>query len=44
MPALTVLPILANEGKADVKFATNVVATSTVLFAIVIPIVMTIIG
>ena len=44
VPALTVLPILANEGKADVKFATNVVATSTVLFAIVIPIVMTIIG
>lgn len=44
VPALTVLPILANEGKGDVKYATNIVATSTVLFAIVIPIVMTILG
>lgn len=44
VPALTVLPILAHEGKGDVKFATNLVATSTVLFAIVIPIVMTLLG
>lgn len=42
--ALTILPILANEGKGDVKFATNIVVTTTLLFAIVIPIIMEIIG
>ena len=35
-PALAVLPILANESNGDVKYATNVVTTSTVLFAIVV--------
>lgn len=37
--ALAVLPILANEAKGDVRFATNVVTTSTILFMIVVPIV-----
>lgn len=37
--ALAVLPILANEAKGDVPFATNVVTASTVLFIIVVPIV-----
>ncbi|MCO7125649.1 AEC family transporter [Sporolactobacillus shoreicorticis] len=39
-PMLAVLPILANEAHGDVKYATNVVTTSTVLFVIVIPILM----
>lgn len=38
-PALVVLPILANESNGDVKYATNVVTTSTVLFAIVVAII-----
>ncbi len=37
--ALAVLPILANEAKGDVQFATNVVTTSTILFIIVVPVV-----
>lgn len=37
--ALAVLPILANEAKGDVRYATNVVTASTVLFIIVVPIV-----
>ena len=40
VPALTVLPILAYEGKGDVEYATNVVTTSTILFIAVIPVVM----
>ncbi|WP_461224982.1 AEC family transporter [Lacticaseibacillus suihuaensis] len=39
-PGLAVLPILATEGHGDVEYATNVVTLSTVLFAIVVPIVM----
>lgn len=39
-PALAVLPVLANQAHGDVKYATNVVTTSTVLFVIVVPIVM----
>lgn len=42
-PMLAVLPILAAESHGDVKFATNIVTTSTVLFIIVVPILMTII-
>ena len=38
-PALAVLPILANESNGDVKYATNVVTTSTVLFAIEVAII-----
>jgi len=38
-PALAVLPILANESNGDVKYATNVVTTSTVLFAIIVAII-----
>ena len=38
-PALVVLPILANESNGDVKYATNVVTTSTVLFAIVVAVI-----
>ena len=39
--ALAVLPILANEAKGDVRFATNMVTTSTILFMIVVPLVDT---
>ncbi|MCP9313657.1 AEC family transporter [Liquorilactobacillus satsumensis] len=42
-PGLAVLPILANEGHGDVEYATNVVTTSTVLFAIVLPVIMVLI-
>lgn len=42
-PMLAVLPILAAESHGDVKYATNIVTTSTVLFIIVIPILMTIV-
>ncbi|AMV63302.1 Malate permease [Pediococcus damnosus] len=42
-PALAVMPILANESHGDVKFATNLVTTSTILFIVVVPIVMTLI-
>lgn len=41
VPALTVLPILAGDADGDVEYATNVVVTSTILFVIVIPVVMT---
>ena len=43
-PALAVLPILVNEAKGDVEYATNVVTTSTLLFVIVIPIITTLLG
>lgn len=43
-PALAVLPILASQGDGDVKFATNVVTISTVLFVVVIPVVVTLLG
>ncbi len=39
-PGLAVLPILADQAHGDVKYATNVVTTSTILFAIVVPIIM----
>ncbi|GCF92409.1 malate permease [Enterococcus florum] len=39
-PMLAVLPILANEAHGDVKYATNLVTTSTILFVIVVPILM----
>lgn len=39
-PALSVLPILANEAHGDVDYATNVVVLSTLLFVVVIPILM----
>lgn len=44
VPRLAVLPILANEGKGDVQYATNVVTTSTILFVVVIPIVVSLLG
>lgn len=44
VPALTVLPVLANDGKGDVRYATNIVAISTILFVVVAPIVMLIIN
>lgn len=43
-PALAVLPILANEAHGDVKYATNVVTTSTILFMVVVPIVVSLLG
>lgn len=39
-PMLAVLPVLARQAGGDVKFATNIVTTSTVLFAVVSPIAM----
>jgi len=39
-PMLAVLPILANEAHGDVKYATNLVTTSTLLFVFVVPILM----
>ncbi|TPR37652.1 AEC family transporter [Apilactobacillus micheneri] len=42
-PMLAVLPILAAEAHGDVKYATNIVTTSTILFIVVIPILMTIV-
>ncbi|MGV6989528.1 AEC family transporter [Testudinibacter sp. P80/BLE/0925] len=39
VPALAVLPILAHAANGDVKYATNTVTTSTLLFIIVIPII-----
>lgn len=39
--ALAVLPILANEAKGDVSFATNIVTASTLLFIAVVPIIDT---
>ncbi|AEV95726.1 AEC family transporter [Pediococcus claussenii] len=42
-PGLAVMPILANEAHGDVEYATNLVTTSTILFIIVVPIVMTLI-
>ena len=44
VPALAVLPILVNEAKGDVEYATNVVTTSTILFVIVIQIITTLLG
>ena len=40
---LAVLPILAGQYHGDVKYATNVVTTSTLLFIVVIPVIMQII-
>lgn len=39
-PTLSVLPILANESKSDVKYATTVVTITTLLFAAIIPFVV----
>lgn len=41
-PMLAVLPILAREAHGDVKYATDVVVMSTVLFVVVVPILMSI--
>ena len=43
-PALAVLPILASQGDGDVEFSTNVVTLSTLLFVVVVPIVVTLLG
>ena len=43
-PALAVLPILASHGEGDVEFSTNVVTLSTILFVVVVPIVVTLLG
>ena len=44
VPALTVLPVLANEGHGDVRYATGIVALSTILFVVAAPAVMMIIS
>ena len=41
-PMLAVLPILAKEAHGDVKYATDIVVMSTVLFVVVVPILMSI--
>lgn len=40
-PMLAVSPILAAESNGDVEYATNLVVTSTILFIVVVPILMT---
>ena len=40
VPMLAVLPILATEANGDVKYATNLLVSSTVLFIVVIPVLM----
>lgn len=42
-PVFAVLPILVHEARGDVKYATNIVTTSTILFVIVLPIILSII-
>lgn len=44
VPALTVLPVLADDGKGDVNYATNIVALSTILFVVAAPIAMLVIN
>lgn len=39
-PALSVLPILADQGHGDVEYATNVVAITTIFFVVVVPVLM----
>lgn len=39
-PVIAVLPIVANEAKSDLPFATGFVMISTILFVVVIPIIM----
>ena len=39
-PVIAVLPIVANESKADLPFATGLVMISTILFVVTIPIIM----
>ena len=39
-PVFAALPILTNETKGDIGYATNVVTTSTILFVLVIPVLM----
>jgi predicted permease len=41
-PSLAVLPILASNYHGDVKFATNVVVATSVLFIVVVPVIMVI--
>ena len=43
-PALAVLPILTSQGNGDVEFSTNVVTLSTILFIVVVPIVVSLLG
>ncbi|MDF7637926.1 AEC family transporter [Lactobacillus sp. ESL0791] len=44
LPALAVVPILADRYHCDVKFATNLVVSTSILFIIVVPIVMLLIN
>lgn len=43
-PGLAVLPILVGQSHGDVKYATNVVTTSTVLFVVVVPVLIQVIN
>lgn len=44
LPVFAILPILVHEAKGDVKFAMNLVTTSTILFGITVPIWMTLLS
>lgn len=44
LPALAVVPILADQYHGDVKYATNIVVSTSVLFIIVIPVLMVLIN
>lgn len=44
LPALAVVPILADKFHGDVKFATNIVVSTSVIFIVVVPIVMMLIN
>ena len=43
-PVFAALPILTNETKGDIGYSTNVVTTSTILFTLVVPILMSILN
>ncbi|MBO3092363.1 AEC family transporter [Schleiferilactobacillus harbinensis] len=43
-PTFAVLPILATTYHGDVKFATNIVVSASVLFVVVVPIIMVLLG
>ncbi|ACV39697.1 AEC family transporter [Leptotrichia buccalis] len=43
-PVFAALPILTNETKGDIGYSTNVVTTSTILFILVVPLLMSILN
>lgn len=43
-PTFAVLPVLANTYHSDVRFATNIVVSASILFVVVVPVIMLIMG